>query len=175
MLLVSPSLDAGTTLLVAELARMGVGGARSVLVVSFRQAAPRASDAEGGTMARLLQASSLQALAAPEEGGFSRLVVEVSREESPAGEDFKALFEKVKGAGYGLVLVEAPTHRGDMLYLQIVPHVDHVVLVAGYDLTNRHSLARMGELVRRQQGRLSGCILNYRQDVIPESIYRRIF
>ena len=65
--------------------------------------------------------------------------------------------------------------RGDGFHLRLLPRVDSVLLVAAYDRTGKHPLARMAEVIQRQGGRIAGCVLNRRREPIPEFIYRRLF
>jgi len=95
-------------------------------------------------------------------------------DEIAAAEGAESLVENAR-ARYGHVVLDVPGTRGDGFHLRLLPRVDSVVLVAAYDRTGKHPLARMAEVIQRQGGRIAGCILNRRREPIPEFLYRRLF
>lgn len=87
----------------------------------------------------------------------------------------RKLLEVLGSHGFRYVLIDAGSQRGDMLHLKFIPLVAHIILVAAYNVTSKPALARMVEVIRRHKGRLTGCIFNRREDVIPDFLYQRLF
>jgi Mrp family chromosome partitioning ATPase len=172
VLLASPSDGAGTSTIATLLARIFAGSRRRVLVVEFRyQDGHARGTADAGVD---LEHAALDRARATDEP--SRLLVWIPQSGSPSEpEHVGRLMASMEASAFDVAIIDAPSGRGDTFYLQVVPHADAVVLVAGYDLTGRHALARMAELVRREGATIAGCILNRRRDPIPESIYRSWF
>jgi len=167
-LVTSPSQGAGTSLVAAALARAAAehGDARTLLLTVQPTAA--GAIAAAGTV-------EPQPPAARPGAGFEQMVVAAGTGATPeAAGDAEALIERARTRG-AHVIVDVPGGEGDPLFLKFLPNVDAVVLVAAYDRTGRHPLARMADLIRRHGGRIAGCVFNRRRNPIPDWIYRRLF
>lgn len=174
VLLTSPSGGAGTSFLCDHLALM-LAPSGNTLVLSFTYGLPMAGQAD------LLTACSTdfpmqRYLVQDERNRVVRLCLslqpgQLSLYENPT----RTLMESLRRAGVRYLLIDAGSHRGDTLHLKFVPLVEHILLVAAYNITSKPALARMAEVIRRHKGNLTGCVFNRREDVIPEFLYQRLF
>jgi uncharacterized protein involved in exopolysaccharide biosynthesis len=170
ILLVSPSEGAGTTTLCNHLGSM-LATQGSTGIVSFDpQSADPASEVTG------LERRRENALVRDDRYGIYRFTLPSGSESLVAGA-FSApkVIESIRSAGIRHLLIDGGVPRADARYLQFVHLVDHVIIVASYNLTSKPALSRLADIIRRQGGRLAGCLFNMRDDAIPESIYRRFF
>ncbi|HKP94544.1 MAG TPA: hypothetical protein VJ385_02185 [Fibrobacteria bacterium] len=173
VLLTSPSAGAGTSFLCDHLALM-LAPSGNTLVLSFTYGDPTAGQAD------LLSACSSdfpmqRYLVQDEKNRVVRLCLsllpgQLSLYENPT----RVLMESLHRAGIRYLLIDAGSHRGDTLHLKFVPMVEHILLVAAYNVTSKPALGRMAEVIRRHKGNLTGCVFNRREDVIPEFLYQRL-
>jgi len=126
--------------------------------------------------------SALQAIGAVPNGSkkapggrYDSVAVDLERR-GPDGDetDARALVQAAKSR-YGRIVLDVPSRDGDALYTKFVPHVDDVLVVAAYDRTGRHPLARMTDVILRHGGKIAGCVLSRRRDAIPQFLYKRLF
>ena len=170
VLLVSPSPGAGVTTLCNQLGGMlATAGPTAILDFGEDGAAGPGDDAAGSLAAG-------EGLVRDERYGVYRLSLPPASQRLSAGKPQPpAWLESLRKAGIRNLLIDAGAPQADARYLQFVHLVDHVILVTAYNFTSKPALARLAEVIRRQGGRLNGCLYNRREDVIPDFLYRRIF
>jgi uncharacterized protein involved in exopolysaccharide biosynthesis len=176
-LVTSPTAGAGTSLVAAALAQAAAASSQpgTTLLIAFQKEALN-GHATAATSSAPAGAAPVELTVRPADDRvpFERAVVRLGDREIAAAEGAESLVENAR-ARYGHVVLDVPGTRGDGFHLRLLPRVDSVVLVAAYDRTGKHPLARMAEVIQRQGGRIAGCVLNRRREPIPEFIYRRLF
>jgi hypothetical protein len=170
ILLVSPSPGAGVTTLCNPMGGMlALAGPTAVLDFGADGAASPASAAPGGLPAE-------DGLVRDARYGVYRVSLPPASQRLSAGAPQPpALLESLRKAGIRNLIIDAGAPQADARYLQFAHLVDHVILVTAYDLTSKPALSRLADVIRRQGGRLDGCLFNRREDVIPGFLYRRLF
>jgi uncharacterized protein involved in exopolysaccharide biosynthesis len=178
-LVTSPSQGAGTSQIASALAGIAAAGAPGkALLISIEPPALAGGAGNGHVPGQAIAASMTadpgsRALAGQ---AFESMVLAVgSSGGGKAGdENVESLVETAR-TKYKHVVLDVQGQQGDALYLKFLPRVDAVILVAAYDRTGKHPLARMTEVIQRQGGRIAGCVFNRRRDPIPQFLYRRLF
>ncbi|HYV85006.1 MAG TPA: GNVR domain-containing protein [Patescibacteria group bacterium] len=175
-LVTSPTAGAGTSLVAAALAQAASSGQPgTTLLISFRKEALNGHASAAAATAPAGAAPVELTVRGSEDGvPFERAVVRLGDRALAAGDGAETLVENARSR-YEHVVLDVPGTRGDGFHLRLLPRVDSVLLVAAYDRTGKHPLARMAEVIQRQGGRIAGCVLNRRREPIPEFIYRRLF
>lgn len=176
VLVVSPSNGAGTSFVTESIVRLVSKDVKNnVICITFCH-----RDELRANRANLKQIfSSMPSIAEfiirKKDEGFDRLNIDVLHDDLDMLENkTKDLLEKLKEK-YRYVLVDVPVQRTGMFYLKFVPYVDDILIVAAYNITCKHPLLRMTEIIERNKGKITGCIFNRRQNVIPDFIYNRLF
>lgn len=171
ILLASPSPGAGATSLCNHLGGM-LATSGSTAIVSFDPMGTSAEPGQGKGAAIRAE----DALVRDERYGVYRLALPSGSGRLDGG-DFspQEVVKSLRDAGIRNLVIDAGSPRMDARYLQFAHLVNHVILVAAYDLTSKPALSRMADVIRRQGGHLSGCLFNRRADVIPEFLYQRMF
>lgn len=171
VLLVSPVPGAGTTSLCNHLGGMlAATGSTAIISLDAR------NGIEGQAGGSEPEPRTYETLALDPQYGVYRMNLPAGPELlASAGFSAQGVLDSFSQAGIRHLLIDAGAPRTDARYLQFVHLVEHVILVAAYDLTSKPALARMADVIRRQGGNLAGCLFNRREDVIPDFLYRRFF
>jgi uncharacterized protein involved in exopolysaccharide biosynthesis/Mrp family chromosome partitioning ATPase len=177
-LVTSPTAGAGTSLVAAALAQAAAacGQPGMTLLISFRKEAQNGHATAAAAATAPTGVSPVELTVRPADDGvpFERAVVRLGDRGISPVDGAETLLENAR-ARYGHVILDVTGMRGDGYHLRLLPRVDSIVLVAAYDRTGKHPLARMAEVIQRHGGRITGCVLNRRREPIPEFIYRRLF